>query len=168
MPILSKDEFKNLVKQQLLDAISYYIERQKIVAQALTDLGFDINTDWDQNDKTTWKETKAWLDHAGQIPQTGIWIDKDNNEWEYFIHGQGCRLINTRTREPIEWDAPNQARFTPDFFHENLFWQFKAEKRYDKIGAMHVWLKRTIDELIDELIREGKIGQDHSLLIEGK
>jgi len=168
MPVLSREEFKNLAKQQLLDAISYYMERQKIVAQALTDLGFDINTHWDQNDEWTWEEIEKWDAHAYKIPQKGIWIDSDNNEWEYFVHGRGCKLINIKTREPIEWDAPKLDTFTPDFFHDNLFWQFKAENRYDKVGFMRVWVNRAVDGLIKELVDEGKLNKDYSLLDSGE
>ena len=64
MSVLSQEEFKDLAKLQLLDAISYYIERQKIVAQALTDLGFDIHTSRDQNEKQARKEIEKWLAHC--------------------------------------------------------------------------------------------------------
>lgn len=168
MSVLSQEEFKDLAKLQLLDAISYYIERQKIVAQALTDLGFDIHTSRDQNEKQARKEIEKWLAHVGEISHRGIWVDNDNNEWEYYVHGGGCRLINVNTREPIEWDVPNLDTFDPFFFHDNLFWQFRAENRYDKVGAVLFWVNHAVDELIKELVDEGKLNKDYSLLDSGE
>ncbi|MBI3173502.1 MAG: hypothetical protein HYZ25_07275 [Chloroflexi bacterium] len=168
MPTLSQEEFKNLAKQQLLDAISYYIEGQKIVAQALSDLGFNINIFGDPNDKQAREEIEKWLAHVSEISQKGIWVDSDNNEWEYYVHGGGCRLTNVSTREPIEWDVPNLDTFDPFFFHDNLFWQFRAENRYDKVGAVLFWVNHAVDELIRELVGDGKLSKDYSLLDRGK
>lgn len=164
--MLSKDEQENLVKAQLLDAITYYIDRQEIVAQAITELGLDITTNF--NSKTPLEgdeleKLRKWSEQRSKIPSRGIWIDKDGNEWEYFLHGNGCLLTNVKTGEPIEWDIPQLESFDPYFFHDNLFWQFKSTSRYDKVGNVRHRLTELVNQLIEELIEDGKITKDYSL-----
>jgi len=165
--MLSKDEHEKLVKEQLLDAIAYYIGRQKIVAQAMTELGLDITTKF--NSKTPLEDNeldkfKKWGEQRSKIPNRGSWVDKDGNEWEYFLHGSGCLLTNIKTGEPLEWDVPQVESFDPYFFHDNLFWQFKSEDRRAKVGSVRHRLTELVNQLIEELIEDGKISKDHSVI----
>src|SRR5687768_1832707 len=41
--VLSQDEIKTRVKAELREALAYFIERQKLVAQAMMELGLDLN-----------------------------------------------------------------------------------------------------------------------------
>ena len=50
----------------------------------------------------------------------GYWGQK--NEWEYFLHGGGCRLTHTITGEIVDWDAPDLYRFDPYWFAGWLAW----------------------------------------------
>ena len=164
--MLSKDEKEKLVKEELLEAISYYIGRQKIVAQAMTDLGLDVTTKFNSKTPLEGNELekfKKWSEQRSKIPSRGTWVDKEGNKWEYFLHGEGCLLTNIETGEPIEWDIPQTDSFDPYFFHDNLFWQFKAESRYDKVGSVRHRLTELVNQLIEELIEEGKITKDYSL-----
>jgi hypothetical protein len=164
--MLSKEEFRSLAKQELLDAITYYIDRQKIVAQALTDLGFDITTNWsftDANDEQAINAIQKWVARRKEIPSRGVWIDQENNQWDYYLHGAGCTLTNQKTGEPIEWDAPKLNSFDSFFFFPSIFWQFHAKDRYDKVGRLKAWLTGNMEQLIEELVEDGKLNKDYSL-----
>lgn len=41
--VMSQDETTVKVKDELSNALAYFIERQKLVAQALVELGLDLN-----------------------------------------------------------------------------------------------------------------------------
>jgi len=41
--VISQDEFRAKVKTELREAVAYFIERQKLVAQAMTEFGLDLN-----------------------------------------------------------------------------------------------------------------------------
>src|SRR5688572_17128800 len=133
--VLSQDEIKARVKAELREALAYFIERQKLVAQAMTDLDLDLNEvgefgpiAWASNSesdklgaadkikreiaKANDPRTKKMLQLAlraseRELTQSGVWHDRENSEWRYFLHGSGCRLTHTQTGEPIDWDCPD-------------------------------------------------------------
>ena len=51
----------------------------------------------------------------------------ENNEWQYFFHGAGCRLTHTITQEPVEWDAPDVNAFDSYWFVNWLEWLLNYE-----------------------------------------
>jgi hypothetical protein len=59
---------------------------------------------------------------VAHTPPSGYW--GDNNEWQYFLHGGGCRLIHTVTGEPINWNATTVERFDKFWFLDYLLWLF--------------------------------------------
>ena len=71
-----------------------------------------------------------------KLPQRGIWHDSEQNEWEYYLHGGGCKLTNVETGEPINWDAPNVNSFTQMFFERHLLWQVSYPYRSIKLGYL--------------------------------
>src|SRR5258708_35574400 len=52
-------------------------------------------------DSTKRRPTKEYA----SATQIGHW--GQDNEWDYFLHGVGCRLTHTITGEVIDWDASN-------------------------------------------------------------
>lgn len=118
---MNEGDRKSVVKQELYDAISFFIERQHLVAQAMLDLGLDLK-EVDRYGPVAWassvKESIAnWAEpdsedtqvkeilevvrrvQVRQVAQSGIWRDSDNNEWKYFLHGKGCLLTHSHTHE---------------------------------------------------------------------
>ena len=163
MFVQRNEEYENQLKKQLLDAIEYYINRQKIVSQALTDLGFDVTTDVEVDNRQSYISMQKWMTHAKEVPDSGIWIDTNNDEWQYLIHGAGCQLTNKKTGEPIDWDVPRINSFTPMFFYNHLFWQFKAHNRFDKVNLIRGRLTGLVNQLIEELVEKGEINKDYSI-----
>ncbi|MEP7285623.1 MAG: hypothetical protein ABI947_07645 [Chloroflexota bacterium] len=76
-------------------------------------------------DSTKRRPSKEYASATG----SGHW--GDDNEWEYLLHGGGCRLIHTVTGEVIDWNAPNPYRFDSDSFVWWLTW-FLAQNTEDE------------------------------------
>src|SRR5215203_3634857 len=121
---INHEDFEEQVKAELREALAYFIERQRLVAQAMTELGLDLNEvgefgaiAWASNpeadkrssqDKFEQEIAKANDPHIKKLlqlalrtserklPQSGIWHDDENNEWKYFLHGSGCCLTNMK------------------------------------------------------------------------
>jgi Domain of unknown function (DUF6896) len=180
--VLSQDEIKARVKVELREALVYFIERQKLVAQAMTALGLDLDEvgefgafAWASNpasDKVSSQEKiKQEIAKANDprvqkmlqlalraleraLPQTGIWRDGENNEWRYFLHGSGCRLTNTQTGEPIDWDCPDVNKYDKWKFMFHLLWQLSSLDRGGKLISTHNWISASLDPLLDGITND--------------
>ena len=180
--LLSQNEIKEKVKAELRDALIYFIERQKLVAQAMIDMGLDLNEVGEfgpiawagnpQTENTTIKDdikeqiAKTDNEHVRKmlqlalraserkISQSGVWLDKDNNEWRYFLHGSGCRLINVKTGEPIDWDCPDVNKYDTWKFMFHLMWQISSLERAEKLISTHNWAGKSLQPLIDEISKD--------------
>ncbi len=179
---LSQDEFKERVNSELKEALTYFIERQKLVAQAMTEMGLDLNEvaqygalAWvstlppDKNGKVVKsvdayseyensdnEERQKWYQVAKRasernLPQTGIWHDSEQNEWEYTLHGGGCRLVNTKTGEPINWDPPDVNSYDTFKFMYNLKWQISFPERATKLSTISFLVTKTIEPFLKEI-----------------
>ncbi len=164
--------------------MEYFIERQQLVAQAMLDLGLDLNEMAKYGD-LAWcptfengpgklvksadllagfaesddLERRSWYEVAKRaternLSQSGIWIDKDRNEWEYYLHGQGCMLVNKLTGEPIDWDAPDVKSYKLFFFWRHLIWQLRYPKRALQLGYVYLWVTNSLEPLMLEAIKE--------------
>lgn len=86
---------RKLVKQELFQAIVFFIQRQQLVAQAMLDLGLDLqfvgrfaSLGWITSDSHILKDTEEFqaLFHLHEaadtvhVPQRGVWRDSDQNE----------------------------------------------------------------------------------------
>jgi hypothetical protein len=91
-------------------------------------------------------------------------------DWEFFRHGIGCKLINLRTGEPIEWDAPDPCAISLYWFLANLEWRLKNESADPFIRQCQEWLEKEHSDLNDVrqalylLIDNGTLflNQDHT------
>ena len=93
--------------------VSRFVQRQNLALAALSEIRPDL---LDRPGEKPVRPTKEYM----KSTQSGYW--GDDNEWRYFIHGRGCRLVHTKTKEPIEWDGPDVQRFDPDWFVNWLDW----------------------------------------------
>lgn len=194
---MKKQDSTALVKQELYQALAYFIERQDLVAQAMLDMGLDLDEvgtfgalAWVSSTTHILKDVEKPMDlftegsdlfevskraEAIRVSQKGTWKDYDHNEWEYYLHGEGCRLTNRQTSEVIDWDCPNKLSFDPWFFSKHLAWQLEASDRKRKLTHTRAWLQATcsglswnaivseVRRLIDEMIEEGLIKKDWTL-----
>ena len=182
---------RKLVKHELFRAIAFFIERQQLVAQAMLDLGLDLQfvsrfgaLGWITSDSHTVKHVDKSRDlvdlHEAadtmHVPQSGVWRDGDQNEWRYFLHGGGCLLTNRITKEPIDWDCPNRLAFDSGFFCRHLAWQLKAPNRQDKLKHTRNWVQELnsmgrkdgcidiqVMRLLEEMVNDGLVNKDWTL-----
>ncbi len=182
---------KDLAKQELLQAIAYFIERQSLVAQVITDLGLSVPAigifgpgAWSWSAAQDIVELQRTLEtttrpelanfyratiraHELRIPQEGLWHDQQGQLWRYYFHGTGCQITNVRTQEIVDWDCPNVAAFDPFFFEAHLAWQIANGYSPYQLRHLHMWIAQnglsTISHLIDQLIHTGHISSDMTL-----
>jgi hypothetical protein len=175
--VMSQGETKAKVKDELMNALAYFIERQKLVAQALVELGLDLNevaefksAAWSSGTKLKGDNShiassspeNAQVQELFQVAtrasernlsQSGIWQDHENNEWQYFLHGGGCRLINRKTGEPIDWDCPDVNSYDKYKFLHHLEWQLSSSERADKFPVSRRIEKAELESLINEIVQ---------------
>lgn len=160
---MSNQNSKSLgIKDLMGNLIAYFIQRQRMVTLAMLDLhpfalkwgsdsifGIDI-----EPYIQAYREKQAELENDVSL-QKGIW----KSEWAYRVHGVGCRLINIRTDEPIEWDAPNPDAFRFEWFWNHLLWRQKHEPQDPYIEACFT------EALLEDVDLEDKL-VDEQLLVE--
>lgn len=187
---MNQEKEKVLVQQEIYRAITHFIERQQLVAQAMRDLGLDLEevgrwgaAAWassqgkDKKPKFNLAENAsdemrelfdvAKRAEARRLSQSGVWGDM--GEWEYFLHGNGCRLHNVHSEEVIDWNCPNVLAFNPHFFLEHLRWRLESHYREDELQYTEGWIQqhpeglRAIITLIEEMVDNGLINRDLTL-----
>ncbi len=177
------EELKRQIKQELLQAIAYFIERQHLVAQAMIEMGLDLEevgkygavawisssgvdaSELDQlDDSATDQRTREMIEvmrraQERQLSQKGTWRDKDDSEWIYSLHGAGCSLINPLTTETIDCDCPNVLAFDLYFFFRHLEWQLISPERKDKLQHIRQWLQQSPVSGVHALVVEALIAE---------
>lgn len=110
--------------------ISYYVQRQSIVMLAMLELnplsltlGGDSCGGINLKPYVALYSQKEYTIGDKTILYKGVW----KNEWDYKVHGIGCRLTHKSTKEPLEWDAPDLKAFRLDWFWRHLLWRCKFE-----------------------------------------
>ena len=181
--MLTQIESQEQIKEELRNALAYFIERQKLVAQAMIELGLDLNevgkfkaAAWASGPKTKNNEAINTMANFEEIEdpyvrelfqvakrasernlsQSGTWQDKENNEWRYFLHGGGCRLTNIKTGEPIDWDCPDVNSYDRYKFTDHLEWQISSPERAGKFILTRGLEKDTLESFVDELHNSSK------------
>lgn len=145
----------NNVKQIILEIIPLYISRQHLVHRAIEELRPDLLMLADDvpKEKMIEKHLQAREVFAqySHVPQSGIW-EAEDGEWDYFIHGLGCRIINRISQEPIEWAAPNLSTFLPEWFINWAKWYLTSSETLQDVSVEALMVN--IEELIVEGILE--------------
>lgn len=90
-----------------------------------------------------------------RLPKCGV-IDDEYSKIEYWFHGNGCRLDNMKTGEPLEWDEPNQYVFDIYWFINWVEWFITTEeavsilpKFKDDEGNITIAIKKAIQQLTE-------------------
>jgi len=181
-------ENNELLITELLKAIAHFIERQKLVAQAMRDLDIDLDdvgkfgaAVWSQQGvreplsslpvlasdegKELWEAVRRARSKE-PVTQQGVWGDSD--EWIYFLHGKGCRLRNILTGEVIDWNCPNAKAFDPYSFLDHLHWRLETEGE-SILPRIKEWVSRSPDgsesiiQIIKQMKENGLINPDWTL-----
>lgn len=129
----------NLTETQsaVLALIRRFIARQQLVFDALMDLRphfVMFAGRHELTDEEGRQLSQLRLKYSREVPQKGYW--GANNEWEYFVHGGGCRLVHTVTKEPIEWDASDIRRFDKFWLVNYLEWLFQQQTEDEWIEVL--------------------------------
>jgi hypothetical protein len=117
---------------------SSFVQRQKLALAALGEIRPDL---LDRPGEKRVRPTKEYI----KLTQSGYW--GEDKEWRYFIHGRGCRLVHTATKEPIEWDAPNVRRFDPYWFVNWLNWLRTQEDKSEAIRIIETHCKEHSEDV---------------------
>ncbi len=111
-------EHLNLTQLAVYKLVKAFVERQKIVFDAMMELHPRLMSRYRviplQPEQDKW-------------PMTFIGDWGEAKEWNYFLHGAGCRLIHKLTGEPIEWDASDVKRFDSYWFTKWVEWYLEQE-----------------------------------------
>jgi hypothetical protein len=125
----------NKIQQQIFVLIQQFLERQALVLEVLEDLRPDIVLQSRSHNKKSTREYLLEIQKLrrqySKIPNPGFW--GENQEWEYYIHGLGCRLKHVITAEVIEWDLPDLNIFDSFWFIAYIEWLFKSNIEDDNI-----------------------------------
>jgi len=182
MDTISQNDVQ-LAKEELIEAITYFVKRQELVAQALTDFGLDLFamailgaggwtlgaeaakrlsevTPNNFDEKFRGALQRMIENNSPKLNQEGSWQDKNGEIWKYFMHGGGCLSINQVTGEPIDWDGPSTIHFDAFKFCSYLNWQMEKfpNKCPHLVRYLHNNEISTIEHnLIPELVNEGKL-----------
>jgi hypothetical protein len=105
------------LEQATLSLAKQFVARQGIVIGAIRSLRPHFLLA-DRPDAT---EVRQAFEFSKIVPQLGTW--GEDGEWQYFIHGRGCRLTHTVTGERLEWDAPDDKMFDRHWFMNWLEWR---------------------------------------------
>lgn len=109
---------------EIVVAIKQFVQRQELIKQAITDLGITEN-DLSNSGPLSWTQKN--------IPQEGIWAR--DQQWQYFLHGKGCRLSNLATGEVIDWNSTSRfaINIDPYVFIDHLNWRIKQGDSFQHI-----------------------------------
>lgn len=100
----------------VLSLAKKFAQRQSVVLEAMRDLRPDLTKDHERIE--TQEEWIAFKREIMKKPNPGYW--GENSEWEYILHGPGCRLTHVYTGEVIEWDFGELNSFNIDWFSKHL------------------------------------------------
>lgn len=133
----------NSIQLAVHSLVSSFVQRQKLVLAALSEIRPDL---LDMVGEKRVRPTKEYI----KLTQSGYW--GEDKEWRYFIHGRGCRLIHTVTKEPIEWDAPDVQRFDPYWFVNWVDWLLTQEDKSEHIRIIKTQCKDQHNEDVKTLV----------------
>ena len=150
------------MESHLHNQIVKYIYRQKIVLSAMRDIRPDLvmRTRGEGIPKDHKKITRDYI----RSSQLGFWGKE--NEWEYFIHGIGCRLKHIKTQEPIDWDSGDLRRFDLSWFISHLEWSIIHESENKDVSVIKDYLDQSGGSLQDVIKSQIEILRSRGILSE--
>jgi hypothetical protein len=131
----------NPVQTALYQAIKRFVQRQSLVLEALKDLRPDLVME--TADEGTPQEQAEMRKTYIRQPSTGYW--GKNREWEYLLHGSGCRLVNVATKENIQWDVGDLHRFDRFWFVNYLEWLLDSDVVDKDVSRIRGWLEKQLE-----------------------
>lgn len=132
-----ENKIDSKIYRELEEALKDFIQRIELVKKAILDLGIKV-------DELQRLGPTAWVQNG--IPQTGIW--KNDRDWQYFLHGKGCRLTNVVSGEILDWDSDNESGvdIDPYAFIRYLKWRIDKDNHFQNIKLYAI--KKDLKSLI--------------------
>lgn len=124
------------LQQVILKLAERYIERQKITLEAFRALRPAI-LEADHVNMSEDQLIRILLQYIDS-PWQGHW-----QEWSYYFHGAGCRLINSKTSEIIEWEASNVNTFDRYWFVNWLEWLWMFHPNDEGLASLKGYFSAT-------------------------
>jgi hypothetical protein len=130
----------NSIQSTLYSLVQRFVQRQAIVLEAMRDLRPDLVAEAGDEIPPQFigENRKEYLRKFYK----GHW-GKDK-EWEYYLHGGGCRLIHTVTQERIEWDAGSLLRFDRFWFANYVEWLLNQDVEDENLTTFREWFKKEL------------------------
>jgi hypothetical protein len=154
------------IHTEILTLIQRYVERQTIVLTAMQQLSPHLfmrsySGEWTSEIVDQYRRA---MEQVAHIPSSGFW--GDNDEWQYSLHGGGCRLVHTVTGEPINWDAPKVERFDKFWFLDYLVWLLANDPTDATVAVLQpiaprdaASLREFTFTLLEQLYQLGKLSE---------
>jgi hypothetical protein len=133
----------NTIQSAIYSLIQSFVQRQSLVLEAISDLRPDKVMRAEHSDDSefwmqwTFESWQSFVLGFARRPAIGDW--GKNKEWEYFLHGDGCRLIHKATRERIEWDLGSLRTFDRYWFVNHLEWLLDQNTVDEAVITVRVW-----------------------------
>jgi hypothetical protein len=105
----------NSIQSAIYDLLKQFVAKQNLTSEVMEKLHPDLMLKSDP--QISMEEIYKFIQQYSNIPYTGKY-----QQWNYWFHGIGCKLIHQLTNEPIEWDAPDTRVFDFYWFVNWLQW----------------------------------------------
>lgn len=136
------------VEVYIYHVLKRFVSRQLLVLEVLTNLRPDIVA-YENSSDIVIEELLPMLEQYKHAAFSGTWKD-----WDYYIHGRGCRLTHRGTDEPIEWDLPDLEVFDKHWFVNYLNWYAQRGSSFQNLTREQVFA--TLESLADKGLIERK------------
>jgi hypothetical protein len=133
----------NTIQSAVHSLIQRFVERQSLVLEAMRELRPDLVMHIEHKDNSefwagwTPESWQAFVLENARKHNPGSW--GENKEWEYFLHGAGCRLIHKVTQERIEWDLGTLSTFDKFWFVNWLQSLLDSNTDDDAVTTIRTW-----------------------------
>lgn len=129
------------LEDAVLSLVEIFITRQHLVSDVIQTLRPDMFAIADKSISDI--DLIEFVKKYAHVPQVGVWQNSEGL-WEYYFHGNGCRLMHEVTGEVIDWDAPNNEMFDPWKFIYWIKWAVETKPKHltDEANCLETKIKQ--------------------------
>lgn len=128
------------IEDIVLDFIVEFVGRLDIVREAVFQLHpFLAWKVWKNKKPRTLQKRAKFMKKTKKMPYSAIW----KKDWNYQVHGMGCKLTHILTGEPLEWDVDKMYSFDKYWFINWLQWRLLDGKEDETVAQMKEYVEIT-------------------------